>query len=389
MKENKSHSSQSSYSPIRVYRKKGPAPAKIIAFLTIILLSALLVSLVAMLVSGLLGKKGPSVPGETTASTNGAPDGTTDGSGTTVPETTDPAETTGPSEDKITYQYVNKSHTEIAYGDLVLIDADHVFIGFSRVNLISLYDNQSTSSYKLSGSGHKLTEAAFRAFEKMMDDFVEATKKEVVSTEESTAETTTGGSSEVVYTYFNDVQVTGAYRSFDYQNSLYKGGKNPDAAKPGSSDYHCGNTLSLNVLTDDGKTVELSSYAEESAWFKENAHKYGFIFRYPSNKKGITGYSIPWQIRYVGVAHATYMKENNLCLEEYLDELAESHRYGESHIKMVAPDGKRYEIFYVPTPEAGELRLPIPDNRPFTVSGDNKGGFIVTITAGDAPVTVG
>ena len=26
----------------------------------------------------------------------------------------------------------------------------------------------------------------------------------------------------------------------------------------------------------------------------------------------------PWHIRYVGVEHAMYMKEHNLCLEEYI-----------------------------------------------------------------------
>ena len=50
-----------------------------------------------------------------------------------------------------------------------------------------------------------------------------------------------------------------------------------------------------------------------------NAHKYGWILRYPEGKEDITGYSAePWHWRYVGVAAATEMKNNNQCLEEYL-----------------------------------------------------------------------
>ena len=50
-----------------------------------------------------------------------------------------------------------------------------------------------------------------------------------------------------------------------------------------------------------------------------NAHKYGFILRYPDDKQEITGIIFePWHFRYVGVEHATIMTDQNLCLEEYL-----------------------------------------------------------------------
>ena len=48
-----------------------------------------------------------------------------------------------------------------------------------------------------------------------------------------------------------------------------------------------------------------------------NAHKYGFILRYPKGKEDITGYNYePWHYRYVG-SLATYLYENDLTLEEY------------------------------------------------------------------------
>jgi LAS superfamily LD-carboxypeptidase LdcB len=51
----------------------------------------------------------------------------------------------------------------------------------------------------------------------------------------------------------------------------------------------------------------------------ENAHRYGFILRYPEGKEDITKYSYePWHLRYVGNI-ASNIYNNNLTLEEYKD----------------------------------------------------------------------
>ena len=49
--------------------------------------------------------------------------------------------------------------------------------------------------------------------------------------------------------------------------------------------------------------------------------EYGFILRYPEGKEKITGYGYePWHIRYVKDPEiASYITENNLTLEEYLE----------------------------------------------------------------------
>ena len=55
-------------------------------------------------------------------------------------------------------------------------------------------------------------------------------------------------------------------------------------------------------------------------WLNQNAYHYGFIKRYPHDKVAITGINNePWHYRYVGIEVATKMKEENLCLEEYLN----------------------------------------------------------------------
>ena len=185
-------------------------------------------------------------------------------------------------------------------------------------------------------------------------------------------------------TGFKDAIVTSAYRDFDTQQKLHN--NNPSgAALPGCSDYHSGATFMLQGYIDDNSGIfNLSNRAEANAsWFKEHMNEYGFIFRYPSDKKTITGYNIPWQIRYVGTPHATYMAANNLCLEEYLNLLAEKYAYAGEHLTVDCADGIRYEIFYVAGADEGVVKLPVPSNRDYTVSGDNKSGFIVTVEVGE------
>lgn len=56
------------------------------------------------------------------------------------------------------------------------------------------------------------------------------------------------------------------------------------------------------------------------AWLKMHCSEYGFVLRYPKDKKAITGFVYePWHFRYVGVEAATFMTDNRLTLEEFLD----------------------------------------------------------------------
>ena len=119
------------------------------------------------------------------------------------------------------------------------------------------------------------------------------------------------------------IKVVSAYRSYETQQTLYNDyvAKNGVAvadtfsARPGHSEHQTG--LALDVyntvlpFTDFEKTLEFT-------WIKNNAHKYGFIIRYPFNKEHITGYKYePWHLRYVGEEVATYIYENNITFDEY------------------------------------------------------------------------
>ena len=114
------------------------------------------------------------------------------------------------------------------------------------------------------------------------------------------------------------------YRSYKSQKEIYynrvksQGLKkaNEYVAKPGTSEHQTG--LCIDLTNEDRWFVEVT---KEAKWLKENAHKFGFILRYPKGKEDITGKKFePWHIRYVGEDIAKYIYENNLTLEEYVDE---------------------------------------------------------------------
>ena len=90
-------------------------------------------------------------------------------------------------------------------------------------------------------------------------------------------------------------------------------------AKPGYSEHATGLALDLNGVRDDFDTTEAFR------WLDSHAQDYGFILRYPKDKQDVTKIKYePWHYRYVGAENAKFMKEKNLCLEEYLDLLEKS-----------------------------------------------------------------
>ena len=130
------------------------------------------------------------------------------------------------------------------------------------------------------------------------------------------------------------MHVISAYRSYARQTQLYNKavegyiaqGKTTNEARslaldttqtPGHSEHQLGTTIDVSNNNDTNHDFHTT---KAGAWLAQNAHKYGFIIRYPEDKVDITRISYePWHIRYVGIYHATYMYVNNLCLEEYVE----------------------------------------------------------------------
>lgn len=118
-----------------------------------------------------------------------------------------------------------------------------------------------------------------------------------------------------------DLVINSSYRSYqdqvdlcDSYRELYGDNyvKNY-VAQPGFSEHQTG--LSFDI---GSRNSNIFAESPEYEWIQENAHKYGFIQRFPSKYEAITGFRAePWHYRYVGKKIATYIYENDISFEEY------------------------------------------------------------------------
>lgn len=106
--------------------------------------------------------------------------------------------------------------------------------------------------------------------------------------------------------------------------------------------------------------------------FRRRAADFGFVERYPKGKENITGIAHePWHFRYVGVPHAEIMNAKGFTLEEYLIWIRK-FSFGSSPL-IFRRDSLRAEISFLEA-DSAEIEL----NEPFSVSGNNFDGFIIT-----------
>jgi len=120
--------------------------------------------------------------------------------------------------------------------------------------------------------------------------------------------------------------IVSGYRSYSKQSSIYsrkkatQGQEAADrvSARPGTSEHQLGLAMDLakkgssQLNTGFGKT-------KEGQWVSANAHKYGFIVRYPQEYEDVTGYMYePWHVRYVGKELAQEIYESGVPMEIYM-----------------------------------------------------------------------
>lgn len=118
------------------------------------------------------------------------------------------------------------------------------------------------------------------------------------------------------------------YRTYQRQEVLYNryvkndGVKKADtySARPGHSDHQSG--LTFDLKHNNGQLMgkhHPDKNDAEIAYVKENAHRFGFVVRYPKGKEQITGYMYePWHLRYLG-QDATAVYQSGLSMEEYFN----------------------------------------------------------------------
>ena len=127
-------------------------------------------------------------------------------------------------------------------------------------------------------------------------------------------------------------QISAAYRTVEQQEKLFNNkvrtymndnglsrsraisATKKTVADPGSSEHHLGTAFDITIPgTSFGST-------KQAKWLAEHCWEYGFILRYTEEKQNITGFlAEPWHFRYVGTEHSLIMRDEQLCLEEYLD----------------------------------------------------------------------
>lgn len=114
-----------------------------------------------------------------------------------------------------------------------------------------------------------------------------------------------------------------SYRSIEYQKILFNYGVQTNGieyakkyyAIPGQSEHNSGYAQDWTI---DETNFEQLDKNPHYPWLLENAPKYGFILRYPKDKKAYHEYEYEsWHFRYVGKELAQYLAKNNLTLEEY------------------------------------------------------------------------
>lgn len=159
------------------------------------------------------------------------------------------------------------------------------------------------------------------------------------------------------------------YRSYTRQKEIYdrniatRGQDATDAvsAKPGSSEHQTGLTIDVSARSVNFRLDQSFGDTREGKWLAKNAHKYGFVIRYPYGKSKITGYSYePWHIRFVGVTVATYLYENELTLEEYYGVEASADE-PENAVDVEDPDSVKYAT---PKPTRKPTPTPKPTSTP-------------------------
>jgi D-alanyl-D-alanine carboxypeptidase len=184
-------------------------------------------------------------------------------------------------------------------------------------------------------------------------------------------------------TGINDVNVVSGLRTYEEQQSLYEASleANGEAytalfvAQPGCSEHHTGLAVDLSIYHADTGTSETFDGSGPYGWIAETGWRYGFVLRYPEAKKDVTQVGDePWHFRYVGVPHAWYMTEHELCPEEYI-ELLRGYTYVGEHLSIEC-SGHKYEVYFCPGTD-----VYVPKQGEYDISGNNIDGFIVTVAA--------
>ncbi|MDE6034922.1 MAG: D-alanyl-D-alanine carboxypeptidase family protein [Ruminococcus sp.] len=270
---------------------------------------------------------------------------------TTTTETTTTTVTTKKEPLPTGYAEVPLDTEKIYSGNLITVNGNNIYhFPEEDTNIVTLYDHISTQYYGVSDLVVCLDEEVIEHLNELMEGFAESQ-------------------------YNTDIVVIGGYRSADDQAQRYNDGIS--GVMSGFSDYHTGRSFDMGVFPADGSGSGYYSPTGIYAWIDEHSADYGFVVRYPEGKEVYTNERARTQTyRYVGVPHATYMKQNNLCLEEYIEKLK---TYTINKPLEISSGTSLYKVYYVGAGEEKETEIGLPVTGDYEISGNNQDGFIVTV----------
>lgn len=272
------------------------------------------------------------------------------------------SESEAATEPKTVYENVSVSNEDVHAGDLILVNTDTAYVEENPTEIVSIYDHK-TDNYHVSGTETSLRQPALDALNQMLDAFYVATGHQ-------------------------DMIVISGYRTTQQQQELYDADlaetgeqTSTRVALPGHSEHESGYALDFSLYTD-GVQYDYDGTGEY-AWINENCAHYGYVLRYAEDKQETTGIQAePWHYRYVGKPHATYMMENNVCLEEYLTLL--KNYTADEPLSITNWDGEIYQVYYVAADTSTDSTyVMVPPDAKYTISGNNSDGFIVTVDTGE------
>ena len=277
------------------------------------------------------------------------------------PLTSDPT-----SQKYYSFTTVTKTTADLGEGDLVLVNNNIKFLGSVSESDLDVVREKKNNSYSVKDYTVLVKPEVMEALNSMLLDFY----------------TVTGNDGIIV----NAGHRTEAYQQELYNDELSETGQDSSdlVALPGYSEHHTG--LAVDFTTNwKGERKQFDGTGDYQ-WIMLNSYKYGFVNRYPEGKKNLTLIdNEPWHFRYVGVPHATVMKEYDYCLEEYID-FIKNYTISSGFLSVTTDDGAQYMIYYVPQSRDSDttnIYIPLKDKNtketyPYEISGNNVDGWIVT-----------
>jgi len=254
------------------------------------------------------------------------------------------------------YDYKDVDSEEIHKGNLILVNNKIPFVIAMPDDVVSV-GLSANKNYHVKDLNVSLKPEARTALIQMIDGFY-ADKK------------------------VTDLMVISGFRTKEYQQTLYTAALKKEnatvsalVALPGHSEHHTGYAVDFGIYNGKKEYDGTGNYA----WINENCYKYGYIWRYQTDKASITGISNePWHFRYVGQPHATLVSQNKFCYEEYIDYLKQ-FTFGKNHLKVTDLNQVKYEIYFIPVEATPTTKIPVPKGKEYSISGNNVDGFIVTV----------